>query len=126
VRKFSSQWVNLNSLLPKPKPITNTYLSLFLKQLQIDGYSIFIITGTLPDSQADIYLKNNPLPNSYFVDTTSSSKRVKDSQIDETIDADNDANLQVVLEKSYLDSLEDENHQLQMALEMSLENKTDK
>jgi hypothetical protein len=37
VRKLGNQWFNLNSLLTGPELISNTYLSLFLTQLQQEG-----------------------------------------------------------------------------------------
>lgn len=56
IRKLASRWVNLNSLLPEPELISSTYLSLFLVQLQQEGYSIFIVVGTLPECEADLVL----------------------------------------------------------------------
>lgn len=60
IRKLGNQWFNLNSLLAKPELITETYLSLYLKQLQTEGYSIFVIMGRLPESEADQLLKLCP------------------------------------------------------------------
>ncbi|KAH9400821.1 Ataxin-3 [Tyrophagus putrescentiae] len=56
LRKFGTQWINLNSVLSKPKPISDTYLSLFLEQLQTEGHSIYIIAGNLIQTEADQYL----------------------------------------------------------------------
>ncbi|XP_056623132.1 ataxin-3 [Triplophysa dalaica] len=53
VRKLGQQWFNLNSLLTGPELISDTYLALFLAQLQQEGYSIFVIQGNLPDCEAD-------------------------------------------------------------------------
>lgn len=60
IRKLGHQWFNLNSLLAKPELITETYLSLYLTQLQAEGYSIFIVLGRLPESEADHLLKLCP------------------------------------------------------------------
>ncbi|CAH3138848.1 unnamed protein product [Porites lobata] len=60
IRKLGNQWFNLNSLLAKPELISETYLSLYLKQLQTEGYSIFVIMGRLPESEADQLLKLCP------------------------------------------------------------------
>ncbi|XP_069493945.1 ataxin-3 isoform X2 [Ambystoma mexicanum] len=57
VRKIGKQWFNLNSLLTGPELISDTYLALFLAQLQQEGYSIFVIKGTLPDCEADQLLQ---------------------------------------------------------------------
>uniref|UniRef100_A0A4W4EWD6 ubiquitinyl hydrolase 1 n=1 Tax=Electrophorus electricus TaxID=8005 RepID=A0A4W4EWD6_ELEEL len=54
---FSIQWFNLNSLLTGPELISDTYLALFLAQLQQEGYSIFVIRGNLPECEADQILR---------------------------------------------------------------------
>uniref|UniRef100_A0AAR2KBA5 ubiquitinyl hydrolase 1 n=1 Tax=Pygocentrus nattereri TaxID=42514 RepID=A0AAR2KBA5_PYGNA len=54
---FSIQWFNLNSLLTGPELISDTYLALFLAQLQQEGYSIFVIRGNLPECEADQILE---------------------------------------------------------------------
>ncbi|XP_061037174.1 ataxin-3 isoform X4 [Eubalaena glacialis] len=51
------QWFNLNSLLTGPELISDTYLALFLAQLQQEGYSIFVVKGDLPDCEADQLLQ---------------------------------------------------------------------
>uniref|UniRef100_T1JXD0 ubiquitinyl hydrolase 1 n=1 Tax=Tetranychus urticae TaxID=32264 RepID=T1JXD0_TETUR len=53
IRKIGNQWFNLNSLLSGPELISDTYLALFLAQLQEEGYSIFIINGELPACKSD-------------------------------------------------------------------------
>jgi ataxin-3 len=56
LRRFGlekKQWYNLDSLQPSPNPITDSYLGLFIAQLQNDGYSIFIVRGVLPMNEAD-------------------------------------------------------------------------
>jgi len=60
VRRLGTQWFNLNSLLSGPELVSNTYLSLFLTQLQQEGYSIFIITGDLPGCEAEQLLRLMP------------------------------------------------------------------
>ncbi|XP_045144052.1 ataxin-3 [Echinops telfairi] len=57
VRKLGKQWFNLNSLLTGPELISDTYLALFLAQLQQEGYSIFVVKGELPDCEADQLLQ---------------------------------------------------------------------
>ncbi|CAF0896397.1 unnamed protein product [Brachionus calyciflorus] len=61
IRKIGSYWFNLNSMFKKPELISDTYLAILLKQLEHDGYSIFIVDGDLPVSQADIHLQNGGL-----------------------------------------------------------------
>ncbi|XP_042235694.1 ataxin-3-like isoform X2 [Homarus americanus] len=60
VRKLGHQWFNLNSLLSQPELISNTYLALFLTQLMHEGYSIFVVDGKLPPSEADETLRLHP------------------------------------------------------------------
>jgi len=61
IRKLGHQWFNLNSTQSGPVLITETYLSLFLAQLQQEGYSIFIVNGSLPACEADRMLRANPV-----------------------------------------------------------------
>lgn len=60
VRKLGNQWFNLNSLLTGPELISNTYLSLFLTQLQQEGYSLFVVVGELMETEADQLLRIIP------------------------------------------------------------------
>lgn len=53
LRKISEEWWNLNSLLPAPQYLSDTYLSLFLAQLREEGYSIFVVQGMLPSGTQD-------------------------------------------------------------------------
>lgn len=61
IRKIGSYWFNLNSMFKKPELISDTYLAILLKQLEHDGYSIFIVDGELPASQADKLLSETDL-----------------------------------------------------------------
>ncbi|CAI2184181.1 3099_t:CDS:2, partial [Funneliformis geosporum] len=66
LRKFggiSSRWYNLDSLFHGPKSISQTYLGMLLNQLENEGYSIFVVKGQLPSSQADEFAKSLPNPN---------------------------------------------------------------
>ena len=53
LRKTAGSWWDLNSLAVAPKRIGEFYLSAFLRQLEVDGYSIFavrdLVGATLPD-----------------------------------------------------------------------------
>lgn len=60
IRRFGPHWFNLNSLLNEPELISDTFLSLFLAQLQQEGYSIFIVNGFLPSCDADRVLPDLP------------------------------------------------------------------
>jgi len=60
IRRLGNQWFNLNSLLSGPELISNTYLTMFLAQLQQEGYSIFVVCGELPLCTADEVLLLRP------------------------------------------------------------------
>ncbi|KAJ3273397.1 Ataxin-3 [Terramyces sp. JEL0728] len=65
IRKFgnaNTRFYNLNSVFPEPKHITETYLGMFLLQIKTEGYSIFIVNGDLPTSEADQFAMMNPIP----------------------------------------------------------------
>ncbi|CAF4844908.1 unnamed protein product [Rotaria sp. Silwood1] len=66
IRRFGTQYFDLNSISIVPKLISNTYLSLYLVQLQQSGYSIFIIHGNLPPCLADNKLLNNTIDPVYY------------------------------------------------------------
>ncbi|KAA0192497.1 Ataxin 3 variant ref [Fasciolopsis buskii] len=56
VRRLGRQWFDLNSIMSRPRLISNTYLEIYLAQLQKEGHSIFFVTGKLPACEADRYL----------------------------------------------------------------------
>ncbi|KAI8912762.1 ataxin-3 [Gorgonomyces haynaldii] len=63
LRKFghsTKRWLNLNSMLKEPEHLTETYLQLYLNQLQTEGYHVFVIAGTYPSSPADDYCMQHP------------------------------------------------------------------
>ncbi|CAJ0768866.1 2926_t:CDS:2 [Entrophospora sp. SA101] len=65
LRKFGglrARWYNLDSLLKGPEWISPTYLGMLLNQLENNGYSIFVIKGDLPISQADENASKLPDP----------------------------------------------------------------
>lgn len=45
IRRLGVEWWNFNSLLAAPEPVSDTYLSLLLEQLQVEGWSIFVVSG---------------------------------------------------------------------------------
>ncbi|ORZ17378.1 Josephin-domain-containing protein [Absidia repens] len=55
LRKFAVnwRWYNLNSTQTAPTYLSETYLGLLLQQIQDEGYSIFVVRGTLPKCIAD-------------------------------------------------------------------------
>ncbi|XP_076264987.1 ataxin-3-like isoform X2 [Rhynchophorus ferrugineus] len=115
IRKIGNQWFNLNSLLTRPELISDTYLALFLAQLKNDGYSIFIVSGDLPECTADEVLKNNPV------------QKKQTTALHTTDLHDSDPDMQAALRLSLQDdddpvgSLESDDKDLQEALRLSLQ-----
>lgn len=122
IRKIGNQWFNLNSLLAKPELISDTYLALFLAQLRNEGYSIFIVSGELPECTADEILKQNPIRQSAC---TSRPQYVQQSVSNES-DPDMQAALRLSLQDTeQLDSpdleVDPDERELQEALRLSLQ-----
>ncbi|XP_065351598.1 ataxin-3-like [Cloeon dipterum] len=138
LRKIGHQWFNLNSIQSKPTHITETYLALYLKQLQQEGYSIFIVLGEFPACKADETLLLNPyVPSSSSSSSTNTPRRTARSRSEEE-----DEELRRVIQMSLEEtdepivvegvaveksSTSSEDQDLQRALAMSLGNdKTEK
>ncbi|XP_038631205.1 ataxin-3 isoform X1 [Scyliorhinus canicula] len=117
VRKLGNQWFNLNSLLTGPELISDTYLALFLAQLQQEGYSIFVVRGELPECEADELLKRMKVvqrerPKLIGEETnqrTEFGQRVQNNDWEQAID----------MSKSITNSLDDDDENLQRALTLS-------
>ncbi|XP_030765656.1 ataxin-3-like [Sitophilus oryzae] len=116
IRKIGNQWFNLNSLLSKPELISDTYLALFLAQLRNEGYSIFIVSGTLPECTADEVLKNNPVRRGARPDPFQAS-------VSNESDSDVQAALRLSLQDNSdpADSPDTDERELQEALRLSLQ-----
>lgn len=56
IRRLGNQWFDLNSIRSRPQLISSTYLSMYLAQLNSERYSIWFVTGNLPECDADEYL----------------------------------------------------------------------
>jgi len=54
LRNVNGTWWNLNSLATAPKKIGSFYLEAFLRQLEVDGYSIFIVRDLRTTTLADM------------------------------------------------------------------------
>lgn len=110
IRKIGSQWFNLNSMNSGPELISDTYLSLFLAQLQTDGYSIFVVSGNLPACDADAILKLAPVEVSK-VKSNVTSRPAQDMNSDlekalaesRKMNEENDESLQRALQESLLE-----------------------
>lgn len=54
IRSIRGQIWNLNSLKKRPQKVSLFYLSAYLGQLREEGYSIFVVEGTLPPPLTDM------------------------------------------------------------------------
>ncbi|KAL3984848.1 Josephin family protein [Acanthocheilonema viteae] len=129
VRRLGFQWFTLNSLLPTPKLISDTYLSLFFAQLINDGYSIFVVEGVLPLCTADEQLSQFPVDpalagmNDLFIDNHSKNSGIAKTETASIEQETMSNNLVDVQNKNSLAESDDElqERQLQKAIQMSLE-----
>ncbi|KAJ3212309.1 Ataxin-3 [Entophlyctis luteolus] len=65
LRKFGNsrnRWYNLDSTTSGPTHISEFYLQALLSQLSAEGYSIFVVSGSLPMCDADAYAAAYPIP----------------------------------------------------------------
>ncbi|KAM6335352.1 ataxin-3 isoform 1-T1 [Podargus strigoides] len=139
VRKLGKQWFNLNSLLMGPELISDTYLALFLAQLQQEGYSIFVVKGDLPDCEADqllqmIRVQQMQRPKLIGEDTAQSrDQRLPRSDVDQAVEAnhpfdgtgmldEDEENFQraLALSRQEID-MEDEEADLRRAIQLSMQ-----
>ncbi|KAM6133205.1 ataxin-3 isoform 5-T5 [Phoenicopterus ruber ruber] len=136
---FSIQWFNLNSLLMGPELISDTYLALFLAQLQQEGYSIFVVKGDLPDCEADqllqmIRVQQMQRPKLIGEETAQSrDQRLPRSDVDQAIEVnhpfdgtgmldEDEENFQraLALSRQEID-MEDEEADLRRAIQLSMQ-----
>ncbi|CAI5696605.1 ataxin-3 isoform X2 [Oreochromis niloticus] len=134
IRKLGQQWFNLNSLLTGPELISDTYLALFLAQLQQEGYSIFVIRGNLPECEAEQILgimrvqqQQRPRLIGEEEAQTSSGRSVALGQSemgfvveDEVVDEDEELKRALALSRQDID-VEDEEADLRRAIQLSMQ-----
>ncbi|KAJ3803030.1 Josephin-domain-containing protein [Lentinula aff. detonsa] len=100
----SGHWFNLNSSLPSPEWVSKLYLTMFIQAAEADGYSVFVVRPSdpeaplsLPRTEADDVAATLPDPSS-----TGTDRAIPTNGISE------------------FEGLEDEDMELQMALQASL------
>ncbi|XP_045187483.2 ataxin-3-like isoform X2 [Mercenaria mercenaria] len=123
VRKIGNQWFNLNSLLTGPELISDTYLSMFLTQLQQDGYSIFIVMGELSECEADQLLRLCPAVQPIkpqLITDNAQSRAGKGGASAGASGGEQDAEVEKALDESKK-MIESDDVSLQRALQMSME-----
>lgn len=95
--KSSPVFFNLNSLLSKPEYMSNLYLTEYLKQMQKEGYSVFVVKGELPECPAD----SNPPLQLQNADHSKPTQFIDLSKSDSTVStSENDEDLQRAIEMS--------------------------
>ncbi|KAF8973251.1 Josephin-domain-containing protein [Flammula alnicola] len=116
----NGHWFNLNSFLPAPQWVGKLYLGMVLQQAESEGYSVFAVTQAdpaaplaLPRTEADVISSTLPEPSSSVTDFESSfvgsSKSLgKMNAINPTEASTDDIDI------------EDEDYELQAALQASL------
>ncbi|KAG7238533.1 hypothetical protein INR49_030806 [Caranx melampygus] len=124
IRKLGQQWFNLNSLLTGPELISDTYLALFLAQLQQEGYSIFVVRGNLPECEAEQILR---IMRQLIKPYTASSRSAALGQTeigfgveDEVVDEDEELKRALALSRQDID-VEDEEADLRRAIQLSMQ-----
>ncbi|XP_026210183.1 ataxin-3 [Anabas testudineus] len=134
IRKLGQQWFNLNSLLTGPELISDTYLALFLAQLQQEGYSIFVVRGNLPECEAEQILgimrvqqQHRPRLIGEDEAQTSAGRSAALSQTemgfgveDEIVDEDEELKRALALSRQDID-VEDEEADLRRAIQLSMQ-----
>lgn len=73
-------YFNLDSLFSRPDYMSSSFLTEYLKQMQNEGYSIFVVSGDFPQcvSEPIKYLPNSAP--SAFIDLTKSDSKVSDDE----------------------------------------------
>lgn len=76
---------NLDSLCSRPEYMSSSFLTEYIKQMQNEGYSVFIVSGEFPHCPAEPlnYVPNNQLQQISFIDLTSSDSKASVSENDE-------------------------------------------
>uniref|UniRef100_G3NZ75 ubiquitinyl hydrolase 1 n=1 Tax=Gasterosteus aculeatus aculeatus TaxID=481459 RepID=G3NZ75_GASAC len=128
IRKLGQQWFNLNSLLTGPELISDTYLALFLAQLQQEGYSIFVIRGNLPECEAEQILgimrvqqQQRPrLIGEEEAQTSAGYAEMVFGVEDEVVDEDDELKKALALSRQDID-VEDEEADLRRAIQLSMQ-----
>uniref|UniRef100_A0A3Q3QE40 ubiquitinyl hydrolase 1 n=1 Tax=Monopterus albus TaxID=43700 RepID=A0A3Q3QE40_MONAL len=125
IRKLGQQWFNLNSLLTGPELISDTYLALFLAQLQQEGYSIFVIRGNLPECEAEQILRIMRVQQQQrprLIGEDEAQTKMGFGVEDEVVDEDEELKRALALSRQDID-VEDEEADLRRAIQLSMQGK---
>lgn len=115
----SVAFFNLNSLLGKPEYMSSLYLAEYLRQMQTEGYSIFVVKGSLPECPADQSPPRMiPKPLNALVDLTKSPSTSSASETDWELQKVIELSLQASNKPAHDDSLDSD---LERAMRLSME-----
>uniref|UniRef100_A0A673C4B5 ubiquitinyl hydrolase 1 n=1 Tax=Sphaeramia orbicularis TaxID=375764 RepID=A0A673C4B5_9TELE len=119
IRKLGQQWFNLNSLLTGPELISDTYLALFLAQLQQEGYSIFVIRGNLPECEAEqilAFMRVQQQQRPRLI----GEEEAQTTRVYSVVDEDEELKRALALSRQEID-VEDEEADLRRAIQLSMQ-----
>ena len=77
LRKLGRDWWRFNSLDAAPQPVSETYLSVLLVQLQTEGWSVFVVRGDLAQRNA---LLGSTSPNGRWFTPAEAAEAVAQAQ----------------------------------------------
>ncbi|KAF8070468.1 Josephin-domain-containing protein [Lyophyllum atratum] len=113
----NGHWFNLNSFFPEPEWVGKLYLGMVLQQAEAEGYSVFAVTQAdpsaplaLPRTDADVIASTLPEPTSAGRVAFQSSSYKLPQRASTTIPSGSDQ----------INDFEDEDYELQAALQASL------
>jgi ataxin-3 len=99
LRKIDGSWWNLNSLEDVPQYLSDLYLGVFLKQLEIEGWTIYVVQGEFPAAS----LSRSGQEWRFCQPGTAADKRSTPSDFEDSI-GNEDAELEAALIASLADA----------------------
>ena len=141
LRKIAGEWYNLNSMLARPEWVSELFLSMLILQIRNEGYTIFVVAGTLPSLPITERLQQNQMliPVSYIKESRSRNAHRKNEEdeeykgaIERSMKEQHDEELQRAIEMSmgreegqFEDDDEEEQLKIAIALSNAEENRLD-
>merc|ERR1711991_1138954 len=121
-RKIGSNWYDLNSALEKPEFIGEFKLDAYLAQLRAEGFTIFIVEGTLPKIQSQgvgpHWLRKKELERGQVTETKDTPKFVAFGGTGNRLDGQSSVQRRAPIGENMVNLSEEE--MLQQAIAMSL------
>ncbi|KAF9012350.1 Josephin-domain-containing protein [Cyathus striatus] len=112
------QWFNLNSFLEAPQWVSKTYLGMVLQQAEVEGYSVFAVTQANPTAPLGL-----PRTHADEVATFPEPDYVEPPNVEATlsrVSGPQDASSSQHHSMDHIEGIEDEDYELQAALQASL------